>query len=551
MTWSYAIGDLLEGGAPVGESTQRPSPPGGTVESMAATAARGEVALAAEEAQLARAAAAGDGAAFAELYQRYARRAYNLALRISGSDEDAADAVQEAFVSVLHRLPELGDRELAFGSYLFTATRNATYDLLRRQQRTRPSDSIPESAVPVGAGAGGLGLDPGDPEEDPDRRLLLASQQEEIREANNRLPERQREALALRELEDLSYDEIAELMEMNRNSVAQLISRARINLRVELRGGALASVIAASPECERALPLIAMRDDGQLDDASADAAWLEGHLQGCERCLVATEAMQEAGVSYRAWVPVAIAPWLFKATMAKAAALSGADWSEETAAHLAAPAAGLPPGTPPTYRGSRASSSRPRRRAVLAAAAAALVLGLVAAAVFADGDDGAAPPPTERRLEAPAAEDEVAKREPARQRADVRPKKAARDKEAAKDTRRAVPVEETIDSPAPQQIPSDVDPSPPQRADNSGSAELGTQKPASEQPSKSSPSEPAPESKPAPSPQTPTQTEEPTAPPVVEEPTEEPPAEPPAEEPKEERPERPPGQPPAGGPPTP
>src|ERR1700742_1904068 len=119
MTWPYAIGEFLEGGAPVGESTRRPSSPGGTVETMAATATTSEVALAAEEAQLARAAAAGDGGAFAELYQRYARRAYNLAYRISGSDEDAADAVQEAFVNVLRRLPELGDRELAFGSYLF------------------------------------------------------------------------------------------------------------------------------------------------------------------------------------------------------------------------------------------------------------------------------------------------------------------------------------------------------------------------------------------------------------------------------------------------
>ena len=54
--------------------------------------------------------------------------------------------------------------------------------------------------------------------------------------ANLSLPERQREVLALKELEDLSYDEIAEIMGMNRNSVAQLISRARINLRSALQG---------------------------------------------------------------------------------------------------------------------------------------------------------------------------------------------------------------------------------------------------------------------------------------------------------------------------
>ncbi len=74
--------------------------------------------------------------------------------------------------------------------------------------------------------------------------MLLSARQEEVRAANATLPERQREALALRELEGLSYDEIAEIMGMNRNSVAQLISRARINLRDALRGTALASIAA-------------------------------------------------------------------------------------------------------------------------------------------------------------------------------------------------------------------------------------------------------------------------------------------------------------------
>lgn len=370
-----------------------------TVTAMADVAATPEAELLAEEERLARAAAAGDGEAFATLYERYARRAYNLALRLCDSEADAADAVQEAFLSVMRRLPELGDRELAFGSYLLTATRNATYDLIRRQQRSRPSDSIPESAVPLGAGAGGLGLDPGDPEDDPDRGALLAAQRQEIQEANARLPERQREALALRELEGLSYDEIAAAMEMNRNSVAQLISRARINLRDELRGTALASVAASSPECERALPLIAARDDGQLDPGSGDADWLGSHLAGCGTCRVATEAMHEAGVSYRAWVPVAIAPALFRETMARAAALTGSDWSETVERRLAEPTpASALPGLPVAYR-APGKGSRSRRRVAVLAALAALVLLVGLGAVFARDLDHSAPPP------APTAED--------------------------------------------------------------------------------------------------------------------------------------------------
>ena len=89
-------------------------------------------------------------------------------------------------------------------------------------------------------------------EQEPDRNVLLAAQQEEIRIANSTLPERQREALALRELEALSYDEIAAIMGMNRNSVAQLISRARIGLHNALRLTALQSIAPPTPDCERA-----------------------------------------------------------------------------------------------------------------------------------------------------------------------------------------------------------------------------------------------------------------------------------------------------------
>src|SRR5918999_4432980 len=168
----------------------------------------------ADDSALARRAAAGDGDAFAELYERHESRAFNLCYRILGSRDDAADATQEAFVGVLRRLPQLAGRDVAFGSYLLTSARNACYDLIERHKRTQPSDEIPESTMPMGGG--GVGFDPGDPEDDPERKVLLEARNDEIRVANLTLPERQREVLALRELEELSYDDIAELMDMNR-----------------------------------------------------------------------------------------------------------------------------------------------------------------------------------------------------------------------------------------------------------------------------------------------------------------------------------------------
>jgi sigma-70-like protein len=121
---------------------------------------------------------------------------------------------------------------------------------------------------------------------------------EDVRAAAMRLPRRQREALELRERESSSYGEIASSMELDVGAIAQLIARARINLYDELRGTALASVAAPSPECERALPLIAAREDGQLEAASAEPAWLEAHLAGCERCRLADEQMGEAATAY-------------------------------------------------------------------------------------------------------------------------------------------------------------------------------------------------------------------------------------------------------------
>jgi DNA-directed RNA polymerase specialized sigma24 family protein len=88
----------------------------GPVDTLAAVQA-----LAADEARLAERAIAGDGNAFAELYGRYERRAYNL--------------TQDAFVNVLRRLPKLEGRELAFGSYLFTSARHSCYDLIERRRR--------------------------------------------------------------------------------------------------------------------------------------------------------------------------------------------------------------------------------------------------------------------------------------------------------------------------------------------------------------------------------------------------------------------------------
>ena len=271
---------------------------------MYGTAARGKNAV--DEVRLASAAAKGDGSAFATLYQRYEDLVFNLAYRIGGSEKIACEAVEKAFLGMMRERGPVTEHGAAIGPYLCMATRTACHDLMPVRE---DAGALASRAVD-----GAAGLQPG---------------QREIHQAGMRQSERQREALVLRELGELPYGEIAAIMSVHPDAVAQLIFRARINLSDELHGTMLGSTAASSSVCERALPLIAARDDDQLDSNSADAAWLDSHLAGCERCGFAVEAMRKARDSYRAWAPSAAAAWLLPATMAKAADLAGADWSRE------------------------------------------------------------------------------------------------------------------------------------------------------------------------------------------------------------------------------
>jgi RNA polymerase sigma-70 factor (ECF subfamily) len=268
------------------------------------------------DAELATLATAGDGGAFALLYDRHERRVYGFCLRMLGTEDEAADATQETFMRLLRRLPAMRDRELNFPAYALGAARNACYDMIAARRRVEP---VAELLEPPGSELADLALDP-------ERAALLGAAREEVRAANAALPPRQREVLALREVEQLSYEQIGELVGLNGNAVAQLISRARIKLRERIRGGALESIAVASAECARALPLLARAQDAQ-GNAAEERDWLRAHLDACERCRLSRAAMQEAGVSYRALGPIVPLAWLRHTTIARAADLVGADWS--------------------------------------------------------------------------------------------------------------------------------------------------------------------------------------------------------------------------------
>jgi RNA polymerase sigma factor (sigma-70 family) len=225
--------------------------------------------------------------AWEELYDAYAPRLRSFGYRLAGNAHDADDLVQETFVRAVPRLDSLDPETADVGAYLFTTLRNLFLKQVERTKRQQPMAEVPEPALPTPI------------EDDPERGTLLRSQQDDVRLANARLQPRQRLVLALRELEDRSYAEIGELVGMKENAVAQLIFRARENLRSELRLGEVDP--ERLPEaCRRYLPLLAVHLDGQLKPPRLEETL--SHLEGCEVCQAALESMREASRRYRSLI---------------------------------------------------------------------------------------------------------------------------------------------------------------------------------------------------------------------------------------------------------
>jgi hypothetical protein len=131
-----------------------------------------------------------------------------------------------------------------------------------------------------------------------DTEGLAAAVARELRAASAPLTGGQREALALRELLGLPYDELAEVMSVAPDAVPGLLADARLALRAQLRDAPRSR--AQCPEHDRALRTIALRQDRQ-PVPTADDDWLVEHLGHCRECGRAHSAMLEAGACYRAW----------------------------------------------------------------------------------------------------------------------------------------------------------------------------------------------------------------------------------------------------------
>ena len=179
--------------------------------------------------ELIRSALGGDDEAFRELMERYKGRAYGVAIGIVGDPDEAQDVVQDAFVKAYYRL-----KDFRFGSNFYTwfyrLLVNQAIDRWRKRSRA-PTVSLDESWM---SGEGTMPeavAYPKTPEELAGNRELV----EGLSRAIGALPEHHRTVILLREMDGLSYDEIAQVLACSVGTVMSRLHYARAKLREALK----------------------------------------------------------------------------------------------------------------------------------------------------------------------------------------------------------------------------------------------------------------------------------------------------------------------------
>jgi RNA polymerase sigma-70 factor, ECF subfamily len=170
----------------------------------------------------------GDVQAFNRLVIIYQDAVYNVAYRVAGEPDMAADATQDAFISAFHNLNSFQGGN--FKAWLMRIVTNACYDEFRRRKR-RPLTSLDEISE-INESAPSLASDEMGPEAHQQQAEMVAA----IERCLDGLPDDQRVAAVLCDVEGYDYTEIAAIMSTSLGTVKSRISRARSKLRDCLQG---------------------------------------------------------------------------------------------------------------------------------------------------------------------------------------------------------------------------------------------------------------------------------------------------------------------------
>ena len=175
--------------------------------------------------ELVRKAAAGDSDAFEQLVLSYEKPIYNLCLRMCGNADDAMDLTQETFLKAWRSLGSFR-ADAAFSTWLYRLCSNLCIDHLRREQKRKVLPLQVEDSD-----GDERPLDVPDPAAGPEERLSAQEDRQQVAAALQSLEPEYREALTLRVLHDLSYADIAAVLQVREGTVKSRIARAREKMR--------------------------------------------------------------------------------------------------------------------------------------------------------------------------------------------------------------------------------------------------------------------------------------------------------------------------------
>ena len=171
----------------------------------------------------------GDAAAWQEIVQQYHRRIYNICYRFSGSADDASDLSQEVFIKMYRTLSTFDTTRASFMTWVTTVTRNLLVDHFRKGKYDRITDSLDATA-----GNQEEGLTIAEQLEDhaagPEAQVRSQETQKLVHEALRRLSPELREAVILRDLQDMDYKDIAKVLNVPEGTVKSRINRGRTEL---------------------------------------------------------------------------------------------------------------------------------------------------------------------------------------------------------------------------------------------------------------------------------------------------------------------------------
>jgi RNA polymerase sigma factor (sigma-70 family) len=175
-----------------------------------------------EQPELVKRALAGENSAWEELLRGHSRKIYNLCYRFTGRTSEAEDLTQEVFIKVFQTLRTFDAAQGAFATWLNRVARNHLVDHYRRTRKDRLTSSIDEDAGQIEERPSQI--------EGPMARVESRERRELLQAALDRLSPDMREAVILRDLQDLEYEEISQVLGVPVGTVKSRINRGRLEL---------------------------------------------------------------------------------------------------------------------------------------------------------------------------------------------------------------------------------------------------------------------------------------------------------------------------------